>query len=404
MSARPARPALAQPIRDSHDGLSASAPPCVKKVTQVLPKTSFPKNPFNGQTFQVEFELPNTLGKVVDTVIQFDMTFSTTDTAGGSFAINPTTLWCDRVLSVLGSSELETVDSDVAHLGTLAFISNQEYEQVAKAVGASTDGNLMSFNVTAAAPVTRTFYLPLWANALESIQPYCKGFRENWRYRLWLTPRIGTYSGTTSVTVACNNMTSWVTEANLSDEADTNLRYAHKAGIVYRAVVQNKWSVQESSISAAGEYRKPMTSLYGDSAGLMAYVRPNSVDPADQLTKAPMQYVALLDPAGREITQRLPQELTRNFVQPDTLPLNKYINTATNPFTIIPLCSNLQEVLELGNLLGGLRMTGAEQIVFLPTVALSNVVVTVIQFGYASLTVSRGHGTFERQGQPNLSA
>jgi hypothetical protein len=101
-----------------------------------------------------------------------------------------------------------------------------------------------------------------------------------------------------------------------------------------------------------------------------------------------MQYVALLDSGSAEVVQRLNDGLTRYFVQPETLTLpSVFTNDAVNSFYILPLCANLQNVLENGKVAGGLRLGGQEQIALLPAATLTNTIVTAHAYEYAVMQV-----------------
>ena len=376
----------ASQVRDSHDGQNSSAPASVNKVYQVLPKSSFPSTPFNGTSYQVEFELPNYLGKVIDNVIQFELTLS----AGA--VLLPTTLWVDRIESVYNSQVVESQDGDQSHVATLGFLTNQEFETIAGAVNIGSDGGAASAVVATKA----SYYLPLWSNFINSVQPFVRGFGDSWRFRVWLTPNIAIGS---TPTITCTKMCLWTTEAQLSEEAVSALERAHKHGINYRGVLQSKWTQPEAAISSSGgEYRKPMTTFTSASAGLLLFVRPNSVAPADQLTKVALRQVALLDSTGSELTQRLPADLVRYFIAPDSVPMcSKFTNTATNSVYLFPLCGNLQNVLETGAVNGGLRFSGSEQIVLLPVADQTNVIVSVVSYDYAVMKVQGGRATIARK-------
>jgi hypothetical protein len=390
--------AVAKAIRDSHDGQNESAPASVNKVYQVLPKTTFPAAPFNGTSYQVEFELPTYMGKVIDNVLQFDLTFTTADTSG-KLTLTPSTLFVDRIESVLGSQTIESQDQDQIHLATLAYLTDQEFTTIQKSVNIASDGDLAAeFSVGSAAVVKKTFYLPLWSNAINSFQPFVRGFKDTWRFRIWLTPNItASYTGATSVQIGCSNLALWSTEAQLSDAATQALEDAHKHGIRYRGCMQKKWESQESAISSAGEYRKVLTSLNQASAGLLCFIKKNSIAPADLLDKSPVEFIGLLDSAGSELTQRLPAELIRSFVNPETVPVTTRISAdAVKSFYLFPLSGNLANVLETGEVGGGLKFSGTEQIVLRPSSSVTNVTVVVVSYNYAVMVVSRGNATVEQ--------
>lgn len=393
----------AQTVKDSHDGQNANAPPSVNKVYQILPKTTYPSQPFNGSGQNVEFCFPNYLGKVIDTVLQFDLTIADSG-AGGNLTLSPTTLWCDRIEDMYAGQVLQSQDADQVHMTTLAYLTDQEYNTIKTQVNIGDDGNFQTATpivVPANGSVKVTFFLPVWSSFINSVQPYVRGFSDEWRYRFWMAKSgiVNTYSSTQgTLSITCNNLALWATEAQLSEGADRNLRNAHKRAINYRGVLQSKFTSQESSVSNSSEYRKALTTFTSDTAGLLVFCRPNSSTVSDQLTKSPMQYVGFLDAGGSEIVQRLPDALTRYFVQPDTIPItSEWTATNVKYFYILPLCANLLNVLETGSVSGGLRLSGQEQLAILPVNTLTNTLVTVHSYEYAMLEVNHKSATVSRR-------
>jgi hypothetical protein len=393
----------AQTVKDSHDGQNANAPPSVNKVYQILPKTTYPSQPFNGSGQNVEFCFPNYLGKVIDNVLQFDLTIADSG-AGGNLTLAPTTLWCDRIEHMYAGQVVESQDADQVHMTTLAYLTDQEYNTIRTQVNIGTDGSFQTATpiaVPAGGDRKVTFFLPIWSGAVNSFHPYIRGFSDEWRLKFYMAKSgiVNTYSGSQAgLTITCTNLALWATEAQLSEGADRNLRNAHKRAINYRGVLQSKFTSQESTVGNTSEYRKALTTFTSDTAGLLVFVRPNSSLVTDQLTKLPLQYVGFLDAGGAEIVQRLPDALTRYFVQPDTIPITSEMNnTSVKSFYILPLCANLLNVLETGTVSGGLRLSGQEQLAILPLNALTNALVTVHSYEYAMLEVSHKSATVSRR-------
>ena len=391
----------AQTIRESHDGQNASAPPSVNKLYQILPKTTTPAQPWNGSGQQVEFCFPDYLGKIVDCVLQFDLEFSSSD-AGGNLTLAPATLWCDRREDIYAGQVVESQDADQIHMATLAYLTDQEYKTIATSVNAGSAGGYNSTAIAVSGSVAKqTYYLPVWSGAFHSFQPFVRGFKDEWRYRFWMAKNgiINTYSGTkANLTITCTNLALWATEAQLSESAVRNLQHSHRRQIMYRGVLQSKYTSQENSVSATSEYRKPLTTFVSDTAGLLVFARPNSSAVSDQLKKSPLSYVGFLDAGGSEIVQRLPDGLTRYFVQPDSVPIpSVFTDTDVNSFYILPLCANLQEVIETGKVSGGLRLSGQEQVALLPATALTNTIITAHAYEYGVVEVANGKASVVRR-------
>lgn len=395
-------------IRPSHDGQKpADTPASLNKVKNIDPDTPAPQNCLAGNSSQITYSFKAPLGKVIDAVLQIDLSISCVAGGdGGYLSLAPTTMWFDRREDMYGAEVKETQDADQIHLSTLAFLTDQEYATLAEAVNIGADGGfqvaeLIHVETTA---TKKTFWLPVWSGLFHSAQPFVRGFKDSWKLRFH-TARNGIVNSykTTEVSTGGTNadlgelninltgMTLWATEAQLSDSALANLASAHSREIVYRAVVQTKFSQPEASIGQNSEYQRILTSLISPTAGVVAYVKPSSTDVEDCLTKFPLASVGLLDGGNTEIVQRLPEGLVRYFIQPESVPLTSRI-TAENvqSYYVMPFCSNLQEVLETGATNGGIKMTGNEKIVLRPADAISNAVVCVVAFEYAHLKVAGG--------------
>jgi len=400
---QPYQTPAAQKLPSAKAGINGASVASIDKLYKVQTKTTYPQKPFNGQQYQVEISLPSFLGKVTESVVQFDLTFSSSNAAAQDLVVLPTTLWCDRIEYMYDGQVLESQDSDISHLFTLAFLQDQDYATIQNAVNIGYDGSFAdAMKVGGGTSVTKTYYLPLWSGLLASFQPFVKGFSGEWRIRLYLTPKLfsaSQYTGASpsEVSIDCNELCMWVTESQLSDEANIRLMNAHKRGIVYRGIIQNKWTQQENSVTGNAEYRRPMTTFASDSAGLLVYSRPNTLEPVDALKKDPLSKIAILDSAGAELTQRLPVGLINAFISPDTTPLTTYFSDPdVNNFYLFPFCSSLAEVWENGKNLGGIRFSGNEQLVIVPPTTLTSVLLNVVSYEYCQLKVARGRATLER--------
>jgi hypothetical protein len=248
----------------------------------------------------VEFEYPNYLGKMIDSVIQFDLTFTTTSTSAGTFQHLPTTFFFDRIEFIYANNVVESLDSDQIHLETIQFCTDQEYRTMTIPVHIKEDGDFADAEAiggatTALRTVTKTVYLPLWSSWINTMQPYLKGFRDGFRIRCYTTRSIEVAKTViTDLSVSMSACVLWASEAQLSDTATRQLDNAHKRGVVYRSVLRNKWQKIDTLTSSA-EYNQVIQSFTSDSAGVAIYARPNSTSPAD-----------LMSPARTCIVRRVP--------------------------------------------------------------------------------------------------
>ena len=399
-------PTMSQ-VRDSHDGISPAQPPSVNKIYAIQPKNGVTTTPFNGTQYQIEFEYPNYLGKCIDSILQFDVTFTTTGTSAGTFQTLPTTFWFDRMEIIYANNVVESLDSDQLHLETVQFCTDQEYRTIEIPVNLGSTGGFAPALALggATAPertLNKTYFLPLWSSWFNTLQPYLKGFRDLFRIRLYSTKSIEVAKTTIpDLSVSMSKCVLWVTEAQLSDSVTRQLDNAHKRGVVYRSVLRNKWT-KIDTLTASSEYNQVVQSFTSDSAGVAVYARPNSIVPADQLTRTTLAYVALLDSTGSELTQRLPGDLIKYFVVPETVPFTSLVtDQAKDSYYVFPLCNSLLDVLESGKVGGGLKFSGNERITtILPagTPDATNQIVTALSWDYCVVNVKNGSAVVERHG------
>jgi hypothetical protein len=394
-------------VRDSHDGqANASQPASVNKVYAIQPKNGTTSTPFNGSQYQIEFEFPNYLGKVIEAVIQMDMTFTTTSATSANLVVLPTTLWFDRCEVLYGNNVIETLDADQLHIETVVFDTDQEFRNLEIPVNVGSDGGFKVLTVGGATAaektLTQTFYLPLWASWFNTLQPFVKGFRDLFRLRFYSATDIVNASLTTAtgITNTMPKIQLWATEAQLSDSATRKLEIHHKKGMVYRSILRNKWQ-KIDNLTDAAEYNQVVQTFTADSAAVALYARPNSTLPQDLLTRTPFAYVALLDSTGSELTQRIPDGLLKYFIIPETVPFTSLItDQAKDSYYVFPLCSNLLAVLEDGQVRGGLKFSGNERIVIKvpPGGSASNQIITALSWDYCVVNVSQGSASVERHG------
>jgi hypothetical protein len=399
-------PTMSQ-VRDSHDGIAPAQPPSVNKVYAIQPKNGVTTTPFNGAQYQIEFEYPNYLGKVIDSVIQFDLTFTTTGAVAGTFQHLPTTFFFDRIEFIYANNVVESLGSDQIHLETLQFCTDQEYRTMTIPVHIAEDGDFATAEALGGASpalqtMSKTVYLPLWSSWINTMQPYLKGFRDSFRIRCYTTRSIEVALVTIpDLSVSMTSCVLWATEAQLSDTATRQLDNAHRKGVVYRSVLRNKWQ-KIDTLTDSSEYNQVIQSFTSDSAGVAIYARPNSTTPADFLTRQPLKYVALLDSTGSELTQRLPDGLIKYFVVPETVPFTSLVTDPTkDSYYVFPLCNSLLDVLESGKVGGGLKFSGNERFTtVLPAGAgsVSNLVITALSWDYCVVNVKNGSAVVERHG------
>lgn len=397
----PAALPSASPIAYNHDGLSSgkTSVPSVNRVYEILPISSVPAQPWNGSLNQIEFELPKYLGKVIESVLKFEVNVSTSSGAG-TLQLLPTTGWLSRIEVLYNASVVESVEPYDVHTETVSYSTDQELNLIATSINLNPNGNLASALNISGTPVTLNYYLPLWANFFATAQPYVKGFSESWRIRLTFAQSIIVAAGTTG-SVNSPGLTSlklYATEANVSDGADAGLSAAHYSGITYHSIIRNKFTKSEPSIPNTSQYNQVMTTFTTDSAGLLLYVKPDDITPDNFLSTLPLDSLELRDAANSQLTITLPSGLVEFFIMPYATPINSSIglNSKYNLY-LFPFCNNVLNVLETGANSGGLALTGQERVLFQPVTSLTGVKVNVISYEYATMTVRGGNAKILRQ-------
>lgn len=390
----------------NHDGqVSGNVVPNVSKVYSILAKNTIPQTAWNGALNQVEYEFPQFLGKIVDNVLQFQISVTSTDLAAANKVVqlSPTTCWFSRIEVLYNSQVVESVEPYETHTEIVSYSTDQELNQFAETLNLNPNGNFASpIACSTTSTQIQTFYLPLWANFFSSAQPYIAGFSDTWRFRFTFAPSIVSATGTTAagVNVVLNSMTLYTTEANISDGAAAGLDAAHKSGILYRSVIRNKFSKSEATIpggSASTPYNQVLTTFGTDSAGLLVYAIKDSTAAADCITTYPLDSLELRDSANAQLTITLPAGLITNYIMTTQMPFNSAVsNNSLYNIYLFPFSCNLLKVLETGKNLGGLKLSNQERVQFVPPSSLTNVKVCVISYEYSIMQVRGRSATITR--------
>jgi len=386
-------------LKMTHDGVgSDSTPPYVPKQNLILAQTSVPANPFQGSQYQIEFEVPRHLGKMLDNQLNFQITFNNTTGATINVPVMPTTFWCDAIEVLYNGNVVERVEREEIHQETVQYLTDPELLKQARRLNIDPNtGGLTTFAVPANTAVAKSFWLPLWSNCLSSSQPYIRGFDGTWKYRLWLTNNIWSNSTGTSpgasgdLTFAMTQMYMYITEAGLQPGVESAVMSAHSSGAVYRTVIRNKWVKTEQSLPANKEYQQTLTAFNTDSSALVLYVKPQDAYPYQRLQKLSIgeqddftNYVQIRDAANGELTIQLqPDEVSVDaslYVPLTSVSVAPFVNasdpltntTGLQKFYLFPFCSNLDKVLCEGKVAGGYLLTGQERIVINPSTTLDS--------------------------------
>ena len=372
----------------------------VPKITLLDPSSSQPSTLWNGTSVPVEFEIPNTVGKLIDAVLMIEIrTTSTAPTAG---EIGPTTHWVESVESFLGSQMIERVVSDDLLNEAVLFLSDQELNTVAPLVNITTAG--ANTTTAFAASTTYRFYLPLWANAIATAQPYCKGFQSKFKYRVNFAPQFFTAGGASlaaNTTPTISQVKLIVQEAALSPNEEAQLEALHRSKIEYRTIRRNKHvsTTKDFTAQSASEITELMPEFANtDSAGLLVYARPGGAyNQYANVARFEMYEIGLMDSKNTQLVPRVPGQYLEGFVNPWSVATSTGISQANTNIYLFPFCSSLQRVLETGDVLGGYVLTGNEKLTYINRAAVgtlnlaqkANVQIHVESFEYCRIVVNR---------------
>ena len=364
----------AKNVELSHSGVAApNTGTWVPKIS-ILDPPSQPSTLWNGTSVPIEFEIPNTVGKLTDAVLMIEVKTGATVPAAGSMP--PTTHWVDSIECFLGSQMIERVAADDLLHETALFLSDMELNAIAPLINITTAGAYRSDTLQVASTNSR-FYLPLWANSIVTAQPYCKGFSSKWKFRVNFAPNFYTSAGAVFSTNAPTivQLKLIIQEAALSPNEE-QLDALHRSKIEYRSIRRNKhvsstkdWS---SASRPASEQTEVITEFANtDSAALLVYARPTGgYAQYPNVSRQPLYEVGLLDGKNTQLVPRVPGKYLEGFVLPWSVSTSQAIteptaNANTGAIYLFPFCSNLGRVLETGDVMGGLQLTGNEKLVYI---------------------------------------
>jgi hypothetical protein len=397
--------AVSKQLRYNTDGQqeTSNMVSSIPKVWEVLPRNSVPDEPWLGAEGNVEFELPEHLGKITDQILQLEVKFKSVG-ANGDVVLPPTTFWFKSIALLYNGQEIERVDSEDVHNETINYCTDQQFNTIRELTNVSDTGGLHAgFAATTGAWTdVKKFYLPLWANFASTAQLFPAGFKSVWKYRLTFASNLfaGGDAGITGVKVALEHPPKvYLVEQQLDEGVFNQLQSSHNSGIVYRSILRNKFTRNESEIPTSTDYNCVLTTFTTDSAGLVVYVKPQGSDQADCLNREPLDFVALRNKNNAELTINVPTEILEGFIMPTQIPLASVLTAGgagQNNHYLICFASNLLSVLETGAMLGGYKMDGGIRAVFRPVSALTDVVVHVLSFDYAKMSVRGGVPKVER--------
>ena len=387
---------------------SGSKDPASFKVANV-PKVTY-QDPQSistnyGWGMPVDFVLPKTIGKVLDMVLQIDITV----TGDTETFLPPTPYWFERLETSLGgSAPIETVNKDENFLECLMFLDLQDFQTIAPMVNINTNGSFKngSSGGGAAANKIKTgrYFLPLWANCLMTSQPYIRGFNSEWKLRFVLSnlqPTLGKTGEGSAATVAVNGLRLLITEAQLPPNIEQRLAYKHSKGITYETV--NRVRHVDTKTIGSGDNEFTLTTFGNESAGLILYIRAadDSTNYARLGLRGHASYVNLRDAQGNAYyATNLDTNFNLYFYAPWTTTREPLADKTCNNNYTLPFSANLSAVLSDGRDLGAYALSGKEKAVLSLTaddvtnngsVLGTNQVFVAVSYDYLRIKVKGGN-------------
>ena len=380
---------------------SGGAPPGAFKVPNV-PKVTFQDPQSIATTYgwglPVDFVLPKTIGKVLDLVLQIDITVTT-----APVSLPPTPFWFERLETSLGgSAPIETVNKDEAFQECLAFLDIQDFQTIAPMVNINTNGSWKTSG-SDLAPGNYRFFFPLWANCLMTMQPYLKGFNSEWKMRFYLSltaPIMSPASPPGAVSIT--GLRLLITEAQLPPSIEAKLARQHMGKVTYNTI--NRLRHTDTKMpTAAGVQEYTLTTFGNESAGVLCYIRASdsSTDYNNLGNRATFTTINFRDAQGNPY-YATDQDGNFNlyFLSPWSIK-GEPLDSNRGKFNyLLPFSSHVGAVLQDGRDLGAYAMSGKEKAVVnmnatdfatLASACGSQPVFVAISYDYMRIKVTRGN-------------
>ena len=381
--------------QDGHADSNIS--PAVPKFNLTVPQSTPVGACWNGQEVQVDIIVDRSIGKALNFNLQFDVNFTNSTGSAGTAYVASSASFVTRIDQLYNGNVIETIYAPNLLYEGIAFNTDLTIQQQASTWGIDVSQANHVAPATISVPsagLNQTFYLPL-SGVFANAQLFVAGLRGELRFRVYLAPQAlcnaNGYVSTSGVGISLRAMNLWTEEASLSPEAYNSLMEQHRSGINYRSVLRTVWSRTQPQLTAGNTQTDILNAFSNDSAALLVWLNSASTDPGYFLNRYPISTLQLLDAGGATLTRVLPASLVENRISPSQTPIgSNFINSTTFTSYIFPWSSSLDRVLNGGKVLGGLKLSAAEQIVINPAQSVQGAAETVVSFDYAALRVANG--------------
>jgi hypothetical protein len=334
-------------------------------------------------------------------VLQVDLTV--TDISGGHVCLPPVPYWFERQETSLGgSAPIEVVNKDELFLESLMYLPLQDFQTISNTVNINADGSFRSSGVGNKITSGR-YFMPLWANCLNTAQLYVKGFNADWKLRFFLSQGQPNMSvGGAGATVTVTGLRLLVTEAQLPNHIESKLAESHAGkGITYNTVnrVRHLDTNMPTSTSSVKEYQ--LTTFANESAGRLSYFRDSETRFQNLGKRVPFTTIQFRDANNSPYyATDIDGAYNLYYISPWAVykqPLGEQNVTCAENY-LVPFSAHVGAVLSDGTDLGAYQLSGREKICLQPAALPGTVfgvgsspIFVAVSYDYMRIKVKHGN-------------
>ena len=328
-----------------------------KRITYVNADSALPSGLYKGSEGYVDFTLNGSDFHLIEK-LQIKFKFDVSGETGDTVVLPPTPYWINRIeLSVGNDEKLETIYHDDIFSERLGFFvsENQSEKEKRDFNTNSTYGNgpaLAIFN-------NYVRYVPI-VSFLDSTQKYFyQGMVRNGRMRIRIYfPTSLKVSGDADVTV--HNVQMVVHDLRLSARRLDYYNALYSSSVSYRVISRVTYE-KPLTITSGQTYDIQLTPFHGPTCALKVFITPQQRNQTNFLVKNAPLSLQILNENGSRITEILPEEYIRTFINPEHSHKDSLYDTQTYEY-ILPFGSNLKESVESGAMTGLRMINGKEML------------------------------------------
>lgn len=327
------------------------------RVTYVNSDSALPSGLYSGSENYTDYTL-NAVDFDLIKEKQLKFVFDVVGDAGESVVLPPTPYWANRLeLSIGNDEKLETIYHDDNFSEALGYFVSENQSEKEKDLynTSSTYGN------AAAIPLGTNYtrYMPI-VSLFNSTQKYFyRGLAKNGRMRLrFYFPSSLKVSGDANVSIKQVQLV--VQDVKLSERRRQFYEALYSSSVSYRVVSRVTYE-KPITLSPNQSYDVQLTPFHGPTVALKVMITPQNRNQTNFLTKHRPASLQLLNENGSRITEVLPEEYIRTFINGQHSHPDSLYDVTTNEY-IIPFGSNLMESVKTGKMTGLRLLNGKENL------------------------------------------